>query len=42
MWPTALSSLAVALAVLLLAAYQGVLFEDPLTHWFSSLVLVMR
>ena len=42
MWPTAVSSLAVALAVLLLAAYRGALFEDPLAHWFSSLVMVMR
>ncbi len=42
MWQTAGLCVAAALAVLMLAVYQGALFEDPLTHWLSSLVLVMR
>jgi len=42
MWQTAGLCVAAAMAVLMLAAYHGALFEDPLTHWLSSLVLVMR
>ena len=42
MWQTAGLCVAAALAVLMLAACHGALFEDPLAHWLNSLVLVMR
>jgi hypothetical protein len=42
MWKAAGLSVAAGLAVLILATYRGALFQDPLTHWLSSLVLVMR
>ena len=41
-WWAAGLSVAAALAVLLLASYQGALFEDPFTDWLRSLVVVMQ
>ena len=41
-WWAAGLSVAAALVVLLLASYQGALFEDPFTDWLRSLVVVMQ
>ena len=41
-WGVAGLSLAAALVVLIVAAYHGILFEDPFAHWLRSLVLVMQ
>ena len=42
MWQAAGLSVVAAIAVLVLATCRGAWLEDPLTYWFSSLVLVMR
>lgn len=41
-WGVAGLSLAAALSVLMVAAYQNVLFEDPFADWLRSLTLVMQ